>query len=311
MSDYVTYRDTRLMNEVLNQGRRQICWAIALTRQGTAILRDLGHIKDDERLSIQYLINSAGSTASDATRRAWKGGVCSMSQASAFFGEGGSVLNGACRLTYNLKSRNPSFEGQRRFIFRTTIHRRSTFPSLDEFEKRLETCLRSNPIAVAVYNFRSLSRNIGKNEVYAPNDAEIKSREERGDRNGQHVMLLCGSSREEWSFQDSGGTRRGDAGYLTFRRGIETITEFAEMIFVRVEVEGDNTRQGKRKRQRQDSKNKKKGQGSKNTSKGQGSKNTRRGGHGGTVVGQGSRQYGACSGSTLVRESTWRDEARR
>lgn len=57
MSDYISHKDTKLMDEVLNQREMHVCWAISLTRQLTALLKLHGIIDVDAQLSIQYFIN--------------------------------------------------------------------------------------------------------------------------------------------------------------------------------------------------------------------------------------------------------------
>ncbi|KAF3553046.1 hypothetical protein F2Q69_00016995 [Brassica cretica] len=125
MSDVFSHRDSRLMDEVLNQKPHDICCAIALTRQATSILRSLGVIQDDQRLSIQYL-----------HQLSWKGGIGSLEQAAVFFRQGGAVLNTVC-----------------------------PFYSLKVFEQKLDSCLRQNPIATAVHEFPSLSAPIGDDSL--------------------------------------------------------------------------------------------------------------------------------------------------
>ena len=66
--------------------------------------------------------------------------------------------------------------------------------------------------------------------MYQPLPRYAQEKEEvEGGRLGQHLMVLCGSMDGHWLFQDSNGTKQGDAGYIKIRKHMETLTEFVEM----------------------------------------------------------------------------------
>ncbi|WZZ69215.1 hypothetical protein YC2023_080585 [Brassica napus] len=118
MSDRVTYRDMGIMEEVLNQRQKQVCWAISLTRQLAALLKLRGQLNINASLSIQYLINKVGSSLFGAQMlRPWNGSVRSLQTAIPFLVNGTVLENLVPLRQFDLQSSTPENHvlGERRY----------------------------------------------------------------------------------------------------------------------------------------------------------------------------------------------------
>jgi len=127
MSDRVTYRDMGIMEEVLNQRQKQVCWAISLTRQLAALLKLRGQLNINASLSIQYLINKVGSSLFGAQMpRPWNGSVRSLETAIPFLVNGTVLENLVPLRQFDLQSSTPENHvlGERRYrAVRIVVHR--------------------------------------------------------------------------------------------------------------------------------------------------------------------------------------------
>jgi len=127
MSDRVTYRDMGIMEEVLNQRQKQVCWAISLTRQLAALLKLRGQLNINASLSIQYLINKVGSSLFGAKMpRPWNGSVRSLETAIPFLVNGTVLENLVPLRQFDLQSSTPENHvlGERRYrAVRIVVHR--------------------------------------------------------------------------------------------------------------------------------------------------------------------------------------------
>lgn len=134
MSDRVTYRDMAIMEEVLDQEQKQVCWAISLTRQLAALLKLRGQLNINARLSIQYLINKVGRSLFGAQMpRPWNGSVGSLETAFPFL-VNGTVLEHLVPLRqFDLQSSTPENHvlGERRYrAVRMVVHRIDEYPGI-------------------------------------------------------------------------------------------------------------------------------------------------------------------------------------
>ncbi|KAG2308746.1 hypothetical protein Bca52824_028494 [Brassica carinata] len=89
-----TYSDMEIMENILNQDQKNVCWAISLTKQLVALLKLRGALDIDAQLSIQYLINKVGDLSMEykIQGHAWDGSISSFETAVPFLLSGGSVL---------------------------------------------------------------------------------------------------------------------------------------------------------------------------------------------------------------------------
>ncbi|WZZ07087.1 hypothetical protein YC2023_093008 [Brassica napus] len=146
MSDRVTYRDMAIMEEVLDQGDKQVCWAISLTRQLAALLKLRGQLNINARLSIQYLINKVGRSLFGAqTPRPWSGSVRSFETAIPFLVNGTVLENLVPLRNFDLQSSTPENHvlGERRYrAVRIVVHRINEYPGvslvMDPSHQRVE-----------------------------------------------------------------------------------------------------------------------------------------------------------------------------
>ncbi|CAN6938700.1 unnamed protein product [Brassica oleracea] len=210
MSDRVTYRDMGIMEEVLNQRQKQVCWAISLTRQLAALLKLRGQLNINASLSIQYLINKVGSSLFGAQiPRPWNGSVRSLETAIPFLVNGTVLENLVPLRQFDLQSSTPENHvlGERRYrAVRIVVHRIDEYRAT--FEADLLRCLHQPPVASVIKLYPSYGRITG-NQIYRQLTSE---RDEATPL--KHSML---------------------GGYVRIRKGVGLITEFVEMFLVEEE----------------------------------------------------------------------------
>ena len=104
-----TYSDMEIMENILNQDQKNVCWAISLTKQLVALLKLRGALDIDAQLSIQYLINKVGDLSMEykIQGHAWDGSISSFETAVPFLLSGGSVLEHVVPLWFDLHSTTP------------------------------------------------------------------------------------------------------------------------------------------------------------------------------------------------------------
>ncbi|CAN6895551.1 unnamed protein product [Brassica oleracea] len=187
MSNRVTYRDMAIMEEVLNQGQKQVCWAIRLTRHLTALLKLRGQLNIiNARLSIQYLINKVGRSLFGAqTPRLWNGSVRLLETAFPFL-VNGTVLEHLVPLRqFDLQSSTPENHvlGERRYkAVRIVVHRIEEYQAA--FDADLVRCLHQSPVAAVIKLYPSYGRITG-NRIYRQFTSEL-------DEFTPHMLLGVG-----------------------------------------------------------------------------------------------------------------------
>ncbi|KAL0807935.1 hypothetical protein YC2023_080599 [Brassica napus] len=205
MSDRVTYRDMGIMEEVLNQRQKQVCWAISLTRQLAALLKLRGQLNINASLSIQYLINKVGSSLFGAQMpRPWNGSVRSLETAIPFLVNGTVLENLVPLRQFDLQSSTPENHvlGERRYrAVRIVVHRIDEYRDEAAFEADLLRCLHQSPVAAVIKLYPSYGHITG-NQIY----------------------------RQRFIRET-----KGRGGYVRIRKGVGLITEFVEMFVVEEE----------------------------------------------------------------------------
>ncbi|CDY72042.1 BnaAnng39740D [Brassica napus] len=206
MSDRVTYRDMGIMEEVLNQRQKQVCWAISLTRQLAALLKLRGQLNINASLSIQYLINKVGSSLFGAQMpRPWNGSVRSLETAIPFLVNGTVLENLVPLRQFDLQSSTPENHvlGERRYrAVRIVVHRIDEYRDEAAFEADLLRCLHQSPVAAVIKLYPSYGHITG-NQIYRQRTSE------RDEATPLKHSMLYAFGTPYWEFQDSSGKPKG------------------------------------------------------------------------------------------------------
>ncbi|KAG2254595.1 hypothetical protein Bca52824_084731 [Brassica carinata] len=195
-----------IMEEVLNQRQKQVCWAISLTRQLAALLKLRGQLNINASQSIQYLINKVGSSLFGAQMpRPWNGSVRSLETAIPFLVNGTVLENLVPLRQFDLQSSTPENHvlAERRYrAVRIVVHRIDEYRDEAAFEADLLRCLHQSPVAAVIKLYPSYGRITG-NQIYRQRTSE------RDEATPLKHSMLYAFGTPYWEFQDSSGKPKG------------------------------------------------------------------------------------------------------
>lgn len=228
---------SRLQTCALKQ-LRDICYAIALTRQAEAFFKQNGDLGREEYLSVQEVLYKAvdrGLVFNDFT-------LSEMERLALELQRKGFILDTDCPLTYSLK-RSPtssdSTTGPVR-VFKAPQIKVVTVGEDCPEEWMAETILgelEEEPITCSVRMFPSYKNKSKKLlDIYEPTEEELAAYELARDEGKPqkldlHTMLLSGDGVDRYGkhyleFQDSlGDVGNGDRGYIRFAVKPNTVNE--------------------------------------------------------------------------------------